>query len=622
MTAAPPAASSTIPAPVTPEPGAPDLAALLAAGLAHHNAGRLGEAERAYRQILTVQSNNPEALNLMGVLALQVNKPAVALELFTQAIRAAPRQPSYYSNLGTALRRLGRLEEAVAANRQAVALDGNFADGLQNLANVLSDTLAHSEAADIVRRLLVLRPHLTDQRLQLARSLILSGRTQEALTELEALLRIAPRMAAAYVNQGVALRKLGRVDEAIASYHKALEIEPGDAGALNNLGTAFQEEVRYQEAIDCFRQSIARRPDYPDAHLNLSLVLRSEGLIDEAIAEARTAIGLNANLAEAHTSLGFCQLLKGNLEEGFAEYEWRSRMAEFPSPRRNFTTPLWDGKAPEGRTILIHDEQGVGDAIQFARYAQMVQARGATVIVECNTQLTRLLSSMPGISQVIGRFSAMPAHDAHVSLLSLPHLLGTTLDTIPGDAPYLRAEPELTSQWAQRLGAQRLGAQRLEPRRALRVGMVWAGNPEFKEDNLRSPRLESFLALMDVPGVEFYALQKGDGCRDIAVLKDRLPDHFKDLGPDIGNFADTAAIMMNLDLVISSCTAPTHLAGALARPTWTVLPVACDWRWLNHGNFTPWYPTMRLFRQERRGVWEPVIARVREALVEAATTRR
>lgn len=576
---------------------------LLSAGIAHHGAGRLAEAEAVYRQILALNPQHADALHLMGVIALQIGKPDVAVGLIAQAIRNNPRNPGYFSNLGSALRRLDRTQEALAACRQAVALDAGFADGLNNLANLLVDTNNYAEAAEVLRRLIVLRPHLTDQRLLLARSLILSERPEEAVTELQALLAITPHSAPAYINLGVALNKLGHRDQAMAAYHGALNFAPNDPGALNNLSILFQEQNRYDEAIDCCRRAIASQPDFADAHLNLALVLRLAMRLEDSIAASRAALELKPSLAEAHTNLGFCLLITGRLQEGFAEYEWRTRMKDFPSPKRSFVAPQWAGGDPAGKTLLIHDEQGVGDAIQFVRYARILQSRGARVFVECNTQLTRLLHNMSGIEGVIGRFSPLPPHDAQVSLLSLPLLLGTSLETIPTEVPYLRAEPEATAAWAARLG----------PRRGLRVGLVWAGNPEFKADNIRSPRLQALLPLLEVPGTEFFALQKGAGRQDLEHCGP-LPSNFTDLGSEIQDFADTAAIMLNLDLVISSCTAPTHLAGALGRPVWTILPFAPDWRWLDRGSTSLWYPSMRLFRQERLGDWKPVVERVRAAL--------
>ena len=588
----------------------PDPAALLAAGLGHHGAGRLAEAESAYQRILADQPNHPDALHLLGVLALQAGRPAVAVEWMRQSIRFNPCNSACFSNLASALRRLGRLDEALSCCRRALALDADFGDGFNNLANVLTDQGKHAQAATALHRLLRLKPLLTEQRLQLGQALLLDGRAEEAVEALTTLLGMTPLSAAAYANLGMAYRRLGRVEEAVGYYRCALGFAPGDPGVLNNLGVTLQDLGRLDEAAACFRQSIAAQPDAAHTHLNLALVARDAMRVDESIALARTATRLAPTLAEAHTALGFGLLLKGDLEEGFAEYEWRSRMADFPSPKRSFSSPAWDGTDITGRTLLIHDEQGVGDTIMLARYAPLLQARGIRVFVECNTQLVRLLSSMPGIEGVVGRFDTLPPHDAHVALASLPHRLGTMLYTIPAEAPYLRAEPALVAAWAERMGCSR----------GLRVGLVWAGNPTFKADRIRSPRLKAFLPLLETPGIELFGLQMGAGRQDLESCAP-LPASFTDLGAAITDFADTAAIMENLDLVISSCTAPAHLAGALGRPVWTVLPFAPDWRWLDAGLCTPWYPTMRLFRQDRRGDWTPVMARVRTALQALARTR-
>ena len=588
----------------------PDPAALVAAGLAHHGAGRLAEAESVYRRVLADHPRHADALHLLGALALQGGKPAEAVDWMVQAIRSAPDNAACFSNLASALRRLGRRDEALACCRRALVLDAGSGDVLNNVANVLSDQGRHAEAATALRRLLRLRPLLTEQRLLLAQALILDGRAEEAIEELMVLLGMTPSSVAAYANLGMAHRRLGRTEEAIRYYRCALGFAPGDSGVLNNLGVTLQDLGRLDEAAACFRQSIAMQPGAAHTHLNLGLAARDLMRVDELIALSRIAVRLDPSLAEAHTALGFGLLLKGELEEGFAEYEWRSRMADFPSPRRSFSSPLWDGSDLTGRTLLVHDEQGVGDTIMFARFAPQLQARGVRVFMECNSQAVRLLSSMPGIEGVVGRFDTPPPHDAHVALASLPHRLGTMLYTIPADVPYLRAEPALAAAWATRMG----------PRRGPRVGLVWAGNPGFKADHIRSPRLKAFLPLLDVPGVAFFGLQKGAGRQDLETCGP-LPPSFTDLGAEIADFADTAAIMENLDLVISSCTAPAHLAGALGRPVWTVLPFAPDWRWLDQGLCTPWYPSMRLFRQDRRGAWAPVVGRVRAALQALARSR-
>lgn len=586
-----------------PAPSASDPAAILTAGFAHHSAGRLSEAENAYRQVLAVWQNHAEALHLMGILAFQTDRPTLAIELISRAIRTDPGNATYFSNLASALRRVGRLGEAAAAAQQALKLDDNNAEALNNLANALADLGRNSEATDALRRLVALRPLLKDQRLLLARLLILEGHLEEAVEALLTLLGMNPLSAPAYTNLGVALRRLGRIEEAVAAYQSALAFAPGDPAVLNNLGVILQDQDHHDRAAACFRQAIAISPASVNSYLNLSLTAREEMNVDQAIALARAATTIDPALAEAHTALGVALLLRGELKEGFREYEWRSQMADFPSPQRHFSSPTWDGRIISGQTLLVYDEQGVGDTIQFARYVQLLKSRGIRVMLECNAQLVRLLSGLQGAEKVIKRFDPLPEHDFHVSLLSLPHRLGTLLYTIPANVPYLAADSELTAKWAARLG----------PRRGLRVGVVWAGNPEFKADRIRSPRLNAFLSLLDVPGVEMFALQKGAG-RDDLLHCGPLPSSFTDLGADIGDFADTAAIMENLDLIISSCTAPAHLAGALGRPVWTVLPFAPDWRWLDNGLCTPWYPTMRLFRQDRRGDWTSVVHRVRTAL--------
>jgi hypothetical protein len=292
-------------------------------------------------------------------------------------------------------------------------------------------------------------------------------------------------------------------------------------------------------------------------------------------------------------------LMRGDLTEGFAEYEWRSKMEDFPSPKRKFESPKWRGENLQGRTIIVHDEQGAGDAIQFARFAPLLSQMGARVFLECNSQLVRLLSGLQCIEGVFERFAALPPHDYQCSLLSLPYLLGTTLDAIPGQTPYIFAESELALAWSNKLSSHQ----------GLKVGLVWAGNPEFKADRLRSPGLEAFRPLLEVPGISVFALQKGAGRRDLETAQG-LPQNFFDLNDQIDDFADTAAIMANLDLIVTSCTGPAHLAGALGRPTWTVLPFSPDWRWMEEREDTPWYPTMRLFRQDTRGDWTTVMQRL------------
>ncbi|OYQ31471.1 hypothetical protein CHU95_20180 [Niveispirillum lacus] len=581
-------------------PPPPDL---FAAASADHDAGRINEALAGYRAVLDRNPAHAGALHRLGILHLQTGDFVAALPVLERAVMAEPDGAVQHSNLASALRRLGRLPEALNACIQALRLSPDFVDAHINLVNILDQMQRYGDAIRAQKQLISLRPYQGEARLQLARLLILDNRPEEAVEALYDLLGMQPLSVHAYTNLGVALRRLGRLDDAAAAYRTALGFAPDDTGLLNNLGIVLQDQYRYPEAMDCFRQALVRQPNSATTHLNLSVAYREEMRIAQSVDCARAAVRCDPSLAAAHTALAVSLLMQGEYEEGLAEYEWRSRMADFPSPRRDFTSPVWDGSDRAGGTLLVHDEQGVGDALQFVRYLPMLKARGFKVILECNSQLVRLLGRMPGVDQVVGRFQPLPPHDAHISLLSLPYLLGARVDNVPAQVPYLATEPDVQAHWANRLSDFA----------GVKVGLVWAGNPEFKADRLRSPGLRAFRPLLDLPGVSFFGLQKGPGRQDLDTIGP-LPVSFTDLGPEIGDFADTAAIMANLDLIITSCTGPAHLAGGLGRPTWTVLPFSPDWRWLAAGEDTFWYPTMRLFRQPERGDWGTVIGRVSAAL--------
>ncbi|CAO3377397.1 tetratricopeptide repeat protein [Azospirillum argentinense] len=499
-------------------------------------------------------------------------------------------------------------------HRRAVVLDPASIHAFHALAMDRLGRNAPEEAIGPLRRCAALDPSHTFHRFHLAHTLLMRQRYGEAESVLRELVRLAPDDHRARANLGIALKNLGRHEEAADAGHRALALAPAEPGVLSNLGLALSlRSGGDAEAARILRRAVAIAPDFTTARLNLGLVLSKLRRVEEAEAECRRVLDRDPNHAEAHTLLGTCLLLRGELEAGFREYEWRTHLADRQVVPRGLPTPVWDGGNPDGRTILLHDEQGLGDGIQFVRYAPLLRRRGARVIVECDDRLVRLFATLPGVDGVVGRSDAPPPHDAHAALLSLPHRLGTTLATVPAEIPYLRAEPALTAAWATRLGVTPGRRERL------RVGLVWAGNPAFKDDRRRSPGLAALRPLLDVPGVMFFGLQKGAGRRDLEI-GGPLPASFTDLGAEISDFADTAAIMENLDLVISSCTAPAHLAGALGRPVWTLLPDIADWRWLEGGDTTPWYPTMRLFRQTTSGDWTSVVTTVRAALAQAAAT--
>jgi glycosyltransferase involved in cell wall biosynthesis/Flp pilus assembly protein TadD len=459
--------------------------------------------------------------------------------------------------------------------------------------------------------------------------------------------RLQPLRPDRHAALGLALGALGRPAEAAGAWRAALSLDPGDPDAGHELAGALAATGRFALAGVLWRRAIALRPDLASFRYALAGLWHGQGRLDEGEAGYRTVLSLDPGLVKAWTNLGllrmaqgrlttaraaFCTavrlvpdlprghwnlslvlLQQGRLAEGWDEYEWRWQDPGFPSPARGFAQPLWGGEPLAGRTIVLHAEQGLGDALQFVRYVPAVVARAgatATVVLEVPAALRRLMAGLlpAGVADLVPVVTGgepLPPFDVHCPLLSLPRVFATTLETIPAPAAYLRADPELMARWSERMG----------PRRgALRVGLVWAGNPKFSDDRHRSPGLAALLPVLAVEGVEFFALQKDTGRRELETLADRLPASLTDLGPQIVDWADTAAIMANLDLVISSCTAPPHLAGALGRPVWTLLPFAADWRWLKERDDSPWYPTMRLFRQDTAGDWAGVAARVAREL--------
>lgn len=585
-----------------------ELGALLTEALAQHRRGNLADAERCYRQILTTDPHHFTAMHMMGVVALQVGNVAVAVQLLGEAARIRPSDAAVAANLTSALRQAGRLDEALNAAQKALLLKPDFSDARLNLVNVLADLNRPDEAADELEKAIPPGSSSVDFRLRLVNLRLAANQTEAAVDAVYDLLAISPLSTAAYTNLGVALRRLDRLDEAVATYRNALELEPDNSGLLNNLGIALQDLDQIEEAVDCFRRALAIQPGVASAWLNLSLAESALMHTDRAIASARRAVAADPSCPPAHTALSMALLMRGEYSEGFAHYEWRSKMPDFPSPKRSFSKPSWRGEDLRGRTIVVYDEQGVGDTIQFVRFAPLLSRMGARVFLECNSQIARLLKGLEGIEGVISRFGTLPNHDYQCSLLSLPHILGITLGSIPTRTSYIRAESELVELWSRRL----------EFSAGLKVGLIWAGNPEFKGDRLRSPGLEAFRPLFDIPGITFLGLQKGPG-RAVLESADWLPPHFFDLDEQISDFADTAAIMANLDLIVTSCTGPAHLAGALGKPTWTIIPFSPDWRWLESGQDTPWYPTMRLFRQDAIGNWQTVMQRVESEL--SALTR-
>lgn len=606
-------------------------------GLKHHQAGRLAEAEAVYRQILARQPRHGNALHLLGLLAHQTGHSGEAVKLIARAVELMPADATCLSNFSEVLRATGRFDDAIATGQNAVRLQPDSFAAHYNLGNALKDRGRFDEAVGVYGTALRLNPDFAEAHNNLGNAMLGMGRFLEAEEAYREAVRLQPNHVMAWNNLGNALRQQGRLDEAIAACRQALQIQPEFAEACNNLGDALCDKRQWDEAIVEYRKAISLKPDYAEAYSNLGGALHGKGQFDEANAEYRTAISLKPDYAEAHSNLGgamygkgkvdeaelafrravelkpdfaeakynhaLLQLLRGELESGWPLYEVRWDASGFTSPKRHFFQPMWDGSPPEGLRVLIHAEQGFGDSIQFVRYAPLVAARGAKVIVECQRALVELFRSIEGVSEVIPAGESLPSFDLHVPMLSQPFVFRTTLETIPSKVPYLFAAPDRCEIWRKRLDSD-------SPR--LKVGLVWAGNTQNITLRKRHISLQALLPLLNVEGLEIVNLQIGPEAGQIR----RLPaaSGIIDLTGHIQDFADTAALVAQLDLVISVDTAVAHLAGALGRPVWVLLPFVPDWRWLIGRDDSPWYPTMRLFRQPCAEDWNSVIAEVREQL--------
>ncbi|HEX2972724.1 MAG TPA: tetratricopeptide repeat-containing glycosyltransferase family protein [Tepidisphaeraceae bacterium] len=409
---------------------------------------------------------------------------------------------------------------------------------------------------------------------------------------------LTPGIAHYHRNLAEALRRAGRLDEAEAGFKTALELQPGFPETYHSLALVYEKADRIDEAIACYRQAIALKPTLAESHCNLGVLLERRGGYDEALQLFTRAIELRPNYALAHLSRGLALLRQGNFEAGWREYPWRWQLREFATQRPDPTRPLWDGSDLAGRTLLVRAEQGLGDTLQFSRYVPLLAPRGGQVVFQVQPPLQSLLGRLPGVTQVVASDDPLPPYDLQIPLMDLPRLFGTTLTTIPNTVSYLTPAADRLQAWQNRLAADS----------TFKVGLVWAGGSLYPGDKKRSISLASFAPLAAVSGITFYSLQKGGPAAQAATPPAGM--HLVDLTADLTDFGETAALASCLDLIITVDTAVAHLAGALAKPVWTLVPFIPDFRWFLNRDDTPWYPTMRLFRQPALDDWLSPINRL------------
>jgi tetratricopeptide (TPR) repeat protein len=570
--------------------------------LALHQQGRLIAAEQGYREVLQAEPNHFDAMHLLGVLAMQTGQAENGVELITRAVALNPNSWGAYNNLGNGQRDLGRLDAALASFDRSIALLPDFADAHNNRGIVLRELGSLDDTVASFDRAIALKPDFAEAHNNRGTALQMLQRAEEAFASFGAAIALKPDYAEAYNNRGNLAKDAGDLEAAVADFDKALSLRPDYAAAFYNRGIALQELRRFDEALTCFDRAIAIKPDAADAYNNRGLVLQELQRIDDAIASYRKAAALRLNYAEAHLNQSLCLLKAGRFEEGWRLYEWRKKV-EQPFGDRSFAKPLWLGKEDiSNRTLLLHWEQGFGDTIQFCRSAELLKARGAHVVMSVQKPLVRLLRQSIPETEIVDEDEAPAAFDYHCPLMSLPLALGTTLATIPEAKPYLFADKALRDAWRARLSSK------TKPR----VGIVWGGSAKDRNNRYRSIDLPSLAALFSAD-VHWIALQQELKEGDAAVLRQGGVEFH---GEALTDFSETAALIENLDLVVTIDTSVAHLAGAMGKPVWILLPYNADWRWFLGRNDSPWYSGARLFRQDVTRSWASVIPQVRGALDE------
>jgi len=541
-------------------------------GFCLHALGRLGEAVGSYQKALALDPSLVEVYNQLGVVLSQQDRFDQAAAYLRQAVQRAPHYAEAHNNLGIALRALGHVDQAIECYKTAIALQPQFPEAHYNLAGAQASQGLRDQAIESCHRAIELRPDY----------------------------------AQAYNQLGIVLAARGDRTGAMECYLKAIGADGQRAEFYNNLAIVYKEQAQYPLAVQNYLKAVVLEPAFPEAHYNLANALKELGDCDRAIACYDQAIALRGNYADAHWNRALALLLKGDLKQGWREYQWRYKVnldtVLYP---HLFNRPRWQGEQISGRRLLVYCEQGLGDAIQFIRFVPQIRPlSGAEVILETWPPLIRLFQGISGVDRLVEASTQRHPEDDFdlcVSIMDLPYVLGASLDTIPRTVPYLTPDPAQVQAWRQRLAGT-----------GLKVGIVWAGRPTHGNDLNRSCRWEQFAVLAKIQGVRLYGLQKGPVADQVPSPPPEAP--FTNLGEGFADLMDAASCMAAMDLVISVDTAMAHLAGALGRPVWTLLPFAPDWRWMLHRDDSPWYPTMRLFRQPKPRDWGSVFASIAQQL--------
>lgn len=599
------------PAQVTaPRTAAFDLPAAFRRATALHATGQRDLALAAYDDLLRRSPAHGESLNNSAILLAERGDRAAAEQRVRAAIASNAGYGQAHYNLALMLRTRREVTAALDAYAKAVACEPTRAAWWLDYANCAAEFVQHETALVAYDRALALEPN--NATIMADRALALRGtmRRDEAIAACEAALRVDPRNGSAYANLALFLKEVRRWEEAEQAFHAGLALLPDHPVLLANLSAFYLEQGRTDRALEVSNQLVAAHPEKAEGHNGRGCVFFERGALDAARAEFEAARARDASNPNAAWNLTTLALLHGDLANGLRGFEHRRSMNAFVFQSRERPGLEWDGKALHGRTVFVHEEQGLGDLLQFVRYAGELKRRGAgRVIIEAPADAARLLATAPGVDGVSVRGAPLPAYDVFVPLMSLPYRCETSLESIPRPASYLRVDEQAAERDAARIVRQATGA--------LKVGIIWGGNPNHQRDRYRSMPFVALFSAAQVDGVSLFSLQKGPHADELAAWSKAAG--LVDLAPHLQSLDDTAAAVMELDLVITVDTAMAHLAAALGRPTWTLVTRVPDWRWLLDRTDTPWYPTMRLFRQQASEDWSRPLGEVRAALLELRT---
>jgi len=565
--------------------------------------GRFAEAVASYDRALALRPDYAEAHSNRGGALTALGRSEEALASCDRALLARPIYPEALLNRGNALKELARFEGALASYDAALAALPDYPEALANRAVVLCKLNRFDEALGACDRAVALRPNFAEAHANRATSLHGLERFADALLSYDRALVLRPDLADVLVNRGTTLHVMKRLDEALADFDHALTTMPSRAEVHYNRANVLYTLKRFDDAIASYDRALTLLPDYAEAHANRGIALQDLKRFDEAIAAYIGARTVRPDFADAYYNEALCRLLTGDFRRGFEVYERRWESGQHRGFKRDFVEPLWTGAEDiAGKTILLHAEQGFGDTIQFCRYAPLLAMRGARVVLEVQEPLRALMASLSGVAQIPSSGEALPDFDLHCPLLSLPRAFATDLGSVPNAVPYLHVANDAATRWGSRLGTA--GRRK--------IGIAWSGRPTHKNDHNRSIALGDFLKIFAGVDAAIVSLQCEVRDADAAVLRERADVmHF---GEDLKDFADTAGLIESLDLVVAVDTSVVHLAGALGKPVWVLLPFMPDWRWLLDRDDSPWYPSVRLFRQDESRTWHNVFARVSAAL--------